>query len=99
MFLISGPELVIACGESGILGSFPTQNARTSEVLEQWLLKISNHLGCSGDADSRPWAVNIVTHPSYNRRESDFELLLKYRPHLVISLIECTSMVARYSQM
>jgi NAD(P)H-dependent flavin oxidoreductase YrpB (nitropropane dioxygenase family) len=33
MFLVSGPELVIASCRAGLVGSFPTQNARTTEVL------------------------------------------------------------------
>ncbi len=87
MFLISGPKLVIACSEAGVLGSFPTQNARTSDILEQWLQSISARLGPLGRTDSKPWAVNLVTHPSYDRGAKDFELILKYRPSLVITAL------------
>ena len=50
MFLISGPEMVIAACRSGIVGSFPTPNARTVEQLEDWLLRISTALDADPNA-------------------------------------------------
>ena len=44
MFLISGPDLVIASAKAGIIGCFPAPNARTIEVLEEWLDKIESEL-------------------------------------------------------
>ena len=41
MFLVSGPELVIASSNSGLIGSFPGPNARTTEELEKWMRKIT----------------------------------------------------------
>ncbi len=37
MFLVSGPALVIAACRTGVVGSFPTVNARGAEELEAWL--------------------------------------------------------------
>ena len=34
MFIVSGPELVIAQCKAGIVGSFPALNARPAEELE-----------------------------------------------------------------
>ena len=41
MFLVSGPEHVIACCRAGIVGSFPTINARTPEILDGWLAEMA----------------------------------------------------------
>ncbi|MFO7553006.1 MAG: nitronate monooxygenase, partial [Haliea sp.] len=37
MFIISNPDLVIAQCKAGIVGSFPSLNARPAEKLEEWL--------------------------------------------------------------
>jgi nitronate monooxygenase len=37
LFIVSGPELVIAQCKAGIVGSFPALNARPSGVLDEWL--------------------------------------------------------------
>ena len=43
MFLVSGPELVIAACKAGIIGAFPTTNARPIEELERWLSPYLNY--------------------------------------------------------
>ncbi|MEC8427873.1 MAG: nitronate monooxygenase, partial [Pseudomonadota bacterium] len=42
LFIISGPELVIAQCKAGIVGSFPALNARPEPVLEEWLERITS---------------------------------------------------------
>ena len=44
MFLISGPELALACCREGIVGSFPALNQRTSEGFEEWLVQMSDEV-------------------------------------------------------
>ena len=44
LFLVSGPELVIAQCKSGVIGSFPALNARPQHVLEEWIIKIKEEL-------------------------------------------------------
>ena len=44
LFLVSGPELVIAQCKAGIVGSFPALNARPQHVLEEWLIRIKEEL-------------------------------------------------------
>ncbi|GAC56579.1 2-nitropropane dioxygenase family protein [Gordonia hirsuta DSM 44140 = NBRC 16056] len=86
MFLVSGPELVIAAGRAGIIGALPTQNCRTADDLEYWLAQISEALT---DADGRvlPWAVNLVTHRTNARLADDLALVARYRPPLVITAL------------
>ena len=44
LFLVSGPELVIAECKAGIVGAFPALNARPQNVLEDWILRIKDEL-------------------------------------------------------
>lgn len=85
MFLISGPDMVINACRSGIVGSFPTPNARTSEILDQWMTDIK--AAVDADQNSAPWAVNLIVHPSYPRRDADLELILKHQPPFVITAL------------
>ena len=89
MFLVSGTELVIEACKSGIIGSFPLLNARTSEILEEWMQQIKDELGAAQalnpDAKIAPWAVNLIVHKSNKRYETDLELIKKYQPPIVIT--------------
>jgi nitronate monooxygenase len=81
MFLVSGPELVLAACKAGIVGSFPANNARTIEVLDQWLTDIK---AAVGDA---PWAINIMVHRTYERMAEELELVMKHKPPIVITAL------------
>lgn len=83
MFLVSGPELVIAACKAGISGSFPATNARTIEELEQWMKQISSAL----TPDDAPWIMNLITHSTYSRLEDDLKLVAKYKPAVVITAL------------
>ena len=85
MFLISGPDMVVNACRAGVIGSFPTQNARTPEILDQWMSQIKTRL--AGHHDASPWAVNIIMHPSYARGKDDFEVILKHQPPIVITAL------------
>jgi len=83
MFLISGPQLVMAACRAGIIGSFPTPNARSPEILDQWLEEIGSGVG----AADAPWAANIIMHSSYARRDRDLALIIKHRAPIVITAL------------
>lgn len=91
MFLISGPELVIAACKAGIIGAFPTPNARPIETLDQWMRQITEGLAAARaeapDAVIGPWAANLVTHSSNQRLPQDLELIAKYKPPIVITAL------------
>lgn len=90
MFLVSGPELVLACCRAGIVGSFPAPNARTLETLEDWLRRISEqHREWQGESLPHlgPWALNLVTHSSYERLGAELDLVGRYQPPLVITAL------------
>lgn len=83
MFLVSGPELVIAACKAGVVGSFPAANCRTDEDLETWLTQITSALG----PDDAPWAVNLVVHRLNRRLPQTLEIVLRHRPPLVITAL------------
>lgn len=83
MFLVSGPDLVLACCRAGIVGSFPFPNARTGEMLRQWLDRVT----AERLPDDAPYAVNLMVHPTYARLEEELALLAEYRPPIVITAL------------
>ena len=40
MFLVSGPDLVVETCRSGLIGTFPALNQRTSQGYSEWLSEI-----------------------------------------------------------
>lgn len=84
MFLQSGPDMVIASCKAGMVGSFPSLNARTAEDLEAWLQQITGELDPARDA---PWAINLMMHRSNARRDEDLALAVKYQAPIMISAL------------
>jgi nitronate monooxygenase len=91
MFLVSGPELVLAACRAGIVGAFPTPNARPIEVLDDWMRRITEGLARTraefGAGAAAPWCANLVTHRSNERLPDDLRLLAKYRPPVVVTAL------------
>lgn len=90
MFLVSGPDLVIAACKAGIIGSFPTLNARPIAVLDEWMTRITAELAAAEAArpgSTGPWAANLIVHRTNTRFEPDLELVVKHRPSIVISAL------------
>ena len=89
MFLVSGPELVIAACKAGVIGSFPTMNARPPEKLREWFEEITAELKAFEETGGKPapWAANIIVHSTSPRFEPDFKLLLEYRPEIIITAL------------
>lgn len=89
MFLVSGTELVKACCLNGVIGSFPAPNARTIEVLDQWMGQLNQELAEARakepDRKIAPWAMNMVVHSSYSRLQDELDLIKKHKPQLVIT--------------
>src|SRR3546814_7424440 len=81
LFIISQPALVIAQCRAGIVGSFPSLNARPSGMFERWLQQLGEALT---DRDA-PFAVNLIAHKTNSRLEEDLALCVKYRVHIVIT--------------
>jgi len=89
LFIISGPELVIAQCKAGVVGSFPSLNARGEGEFEKWLIQITQELDSYNkqhpDQPAAPFAVNQIVHGSNNRLHEDLELCVKYKVPIVIT--------------
>ncbi|MEC7163682.1 MAG: NAD(P)H-dependent flavin oxidoreductase [Parvibaculales bacterium] len=89
LFLVSGPELVIAQCKAGIIGSFPALNARPAEVLDEWLTRINTELeeykAANPDAVVAPYAVNQICHASNDRLMVDMETCVKHKVPIIIT--------------
>jgi nitronate monooxygenase len=89
LFIISGPELVIAQCKAGIVGSFPALNARPQALLDEWLHRITEELSSHNrdhpDAPAAPFAVNQIVHKSNDRLEADLETCAKWQVPIVIT--------------
>ena len=89
LFIISGPELVIAQCKAGVVGSFPSLNARPISQLDEWLARITEELADwdrkNPDRLSAPFAVNQIVHRTNNRLDEDVALCKKYNVPLVIT--------------
>jgi nitronate monooxygenase len=84
MFLVSGPQLVIESCRAGLMGSFPTQNARTLQDLARWLDEIKAGLA---EVPDPQWAVSMIVHRSYDRFERELELIAEHRPNVVVTAL------------
>ena len=89
MFIVSGPELVIAQCKAGIVGSFPALNARPQSMLDEWLKRIKDELG---DHAARhpgepvaPFAVNQICHQSNDRLLADMETCVRHEVPIIIT--------------
>ena len=89
LFLISGPDLVIAQCKAGIIGSFPALNARPQHVLEEWIIRIKTELAeyqeQNPDAKVAPFAVNQICHGSNDRLMDDMETCVKHEVPIIIT--------------
>ncbi|HNP57258.1 MAG TPA: nitronate monooxygenase [Gordonia sp. (in: high G+C Gram-positive bacteria)] len=85
MFLVSGPDLVAAACEAGVVGSFPTPNCRTTAQLDEWMGTIRDRVDAG--AASAPWAVNLVTHSTNTRLAEDLRIIEAHRPDIVITAL------------
>jgi nitronate monooxygenase len=89
MFIVSGPELVIAQCQAGIVGSFPALNARPQEMLGDWLKQIKEEVGEFREANPgkpvAPYAVNQIAHSSNPRLFDDVETCVKHEVPIMIT--------------
>lgn len=89
MFLVSSTDLVMEACRNGVIGSIPTVNARTPQILDEWLGALTQRLDAARSAGEHvaPWALSLITHSTNQRLKDDLELCLKYKPPLVITAL------------
>lgn len=86
MLRVSGPELVIAACQAGVMGAFPTANARTLEDLDRWLTEITEATRRPGTVrPAAPYAANLIIRQP--RLTDDLACLVRHRVELVITSV------------
>ena len=89
MFIISQPELVIAQCTAGVIGAFPSLNARPAEMLSEWLEQIAAacaaHDAAHPSRPAAPFAVNLIVHKSNDRLMHDLDVCVRHRVPIVIT--------------
>jgi nitronate monooxygenase len=89
LFIVSGPELVIAQCKAGVVGSFPARKARPASQLDEWLHQITEELAAHNrdnpDRPAAPYAVNQIVHKSNNRLQEDIATCAKWQVPLTIT--------------
>ena len=89
LFIVSGPELVIAQCKAGIIGSFPALNARPQTLLDEWLHQITEELAKHNrenpDRPAAPFAVNQIIHKTNDRVEADMATCEKWQVPMIIT--------------
>ncbi|MGB3712092.1 MAG: nitronate monooxygenase family protein [Erythrobacter sp.] len=89
LFIVSGPELVIAQCKAGIIGSFPALNARPQTQLDEWLHQITEELAKHNrenpERPAAPFAVNQIIHKTNDRVEADMKTCEKWQVPMVIT--------------
>jgi nitronate monooxygenase len=89
LFIVSGPELVVAQCKAGIVGAFPALNARPAGVLDEWLTRIESELGdyraLHPERLVAPYAVNQICHASNDRLMADMETCVRHKVPIIIT--------------
>lgn len=83
MFLVSGPDLVVETCRSGVLGTFPALNQRTSEGFRDWLHEIKDRL--SDCRKAAPYGVNLIVHRTNPRLAADLEIVVAEKVPVIIT--------------
>lgn len=89
MFLVSNPKLVAACCRSGVVGTFPALNQRTTAGFVEWLETLNATLR----QQDAPYGVNLIVHKTNPRLKADLEQVVKHKVPLVITSLGAVSEV------
>jgi nitronate monooxygenase len=99
LFIVSGPDLVVAQCKAGIVGSFPALNARPMELLEEWIVQIKTELEAYQKANPAarvaPFAVNQIAHSSNDRLEHDVAVCVKHKVPITITSLRAPADVLK----
>jgi nitronate monooxygenase len=98
LFIVSGPELVIAQCKAGIVGSFPALNARPEPVLEEWIVRIKTELAAwekQTGKKAAPFAVNQICHSSNDRLPHDIEVCTRQEVPIIITSLRAPAEVVK----
>ncbi|MFO1325952.1 MAG: nitronate monooxygenase [Rubrivivax sp.] len=86
MLRVSGPELVSAACCAGVIGAFPTVNARTPQQLDDWLTRIAADRA-RVDGPTAPPCPNLIMRRDPAILAEDTQVLVRHRVRLVIASV------------
>ena len=86
MLRVSGPALVSAACRAGVVGSFPTVNARTAETLDAWLAEIEED-AARAEAPVAPVCPNIIMRSQPDLLAADVDVLVRRRVPMVLASV------------
>jgi nitronate monooxygenase len=81
MLRVSGPDLVVAACNAGVVGAFPTKNARTADELASWLSQIEGRMR----PGAAPLCPNLIMRDA--RLSEDLEVLIRHNVEMVITSV------------
>lgn len=85
LFIVSGPELVIAECKAGVVGTFPSLNARSPDELRARLVRIEKELNGGGARKPAPYGINLICHRTNQRLAVDMDIVVEHRVPVVIT--------------
>lgn len=104
MYIVGSKELVAAQCKAGVIGAFPSLNARPEPELGAWLDYIEGEIAAWNAAappwPAAPYAANLIVHPSNPRLAHDLELICAHEAPIVITSLnapgEAAEKIHRY---
>jgi nitronate monooxygenase len=89
MLRVSGIELVSAACRAGIVGAFPTPNARTAEELESWLRRLDREAAEARDLGRAvaPYCPNLIMRRDPAALREAIARFVVHRTELVITSV------------
>lgn len=86
MLRISGPDLVSAACRAGVIGAFPTINARSADELDIWLHRIKEDCDAAG-FPTAPICPNIIMRRDPAALAEDVAVLVAHQVEMVIASV------------
>lgn len=88
MTFISTPELVAEACVAGIIGAFPTSNARSINELDEWFDQIESRRATAETGHGTgAVAANLIVGKQNKRLDEDVECVVARRPQFVITSV------------
>ena len=84
MLRVSGPDLVVAACRAGVIGAFPTKNARSVEQLDAWLADIRARLA-DLDGAAAPFCPNLIMRDG--RLKEDLACVARHGAEVAITSV------------
>lgn len=94
MLRVSGPDLVSAACRKGVIGAFPTANARSPEELDEWLNRVERDCA-EVDGPTAPACPNVIMRRDPEGLAADVKILVKHKVEMVIASVGSPEKIIR----